>query len=366
MSLSFRHAQARIDEPLFRSGHELCRSPRGGNYRRSLSAPPVPVARSILHASSVFAWRGMHASPRWVMLPVPENSGIRRGVRWAGSKVPRFISASGLRKTTAAVCILAVLVAPSPSRGQQGAAAPACNLRSAGESAIAAVTGPQTLRLADSRMIRLAEIIAAPPLPQQGGDTGHDANSYLKGALGKKVEVKIGGAERDRYGVTNAHLFVAGDPPLWLQQQLVSAGIALAAPQADNKSCFAALRAAEATARAERRGNWGTAVFKILPASEPRLVANLVQTYQIVEGVVKGVARSSSRITLTFGDDKKFGFRTYAEGAAAKRLGGDGTAIVGKMVRIRGWVERKAGPSITATLPEQVEVVSGEEGAILR
>ncbi|MBT3071399.1 thermonuclease family protein [Rhodomicrobium sp. Az07] len=259
--------------------------------------------------------------------------------------------------------LLVAQIAVTPSRAQQaGVATPTCTLRSAGESAVAAVTGPQTLRLADGRTVRLAEIIAIPPLPQQGGDAGQDAASFLKAALGKKVEVKLGGAERDRYGVTTAHLFVAGDPPLWLQQGLVSAGLALAAPQADNKACFAALRASEATASGERRGNWGTAIFKILPASAPRLIANLMQTYQIVQGEVKSAARSGSRLTLSFGDGKKFGFRAYAEGAAAKRLSSDAAALSGKTVRIRGWVERKRGPSITAALPEQIEIVN-EGGA---
>jgi len=256
--------------------------------------------------------------------------------------------------------VLAVLPTGTQLLAQQAdsAAAPACELRSAGESAVAAVTGPQTLRLVDGRSIHLAEIIAVAPPPRADLDPDLDPVSYLKAAIGKKVEVKVGGTERDRYGVVTAHLFVASEPSLWLEDGLVAAGLALAAPQADNKACFQRLRATESAARSQGRGNWGTSVFKILPASDPRVIANLVQTYQIVEGEVKSVARSGSRVTLNFGDEKKFAFKAFAEGPAAKRIGGaNGESLVGKTVRIRGWVERKQGPSITEVLPEQIEIV---------
>lgn len=337
MTFYFRRAWANIVDR-YRAGHGCRTRSRGGNRWETPSVSPRSTARSLRHESSVFAGPGATSAA------IPSRL------------VGRFHKA-------AAVCLLAALVDASPSHGQpRRTDTPGCDLRSAGESAVAAVVGPQTLRLADGRTIRLAEIIAIPALPQHAGDAGLDAVSFLRSTLGKKVEVKIGGAERDRYGITTAHLLIMDDPTLWLQEGLVSAGLALAMPQPDNRSCFEALRAAETAAKSARRGNWGTAVFKVLPASDPRLIANLVQTYQIVEGEAKAIARSGARVTLTFGENAGFGFRVYAEGGAAKRLSGDGAALAGKTVRIRGWVERKAGPSITVVLPEQLEVVSGVEG----
>ena len=55
---------------------------------------------------------------------------------------------------------------------------------------------------------------------------------YLKEtALGRKVEVKFGGTQRDRYGVVLGHVFVSGSTPIWLQDGLVASGFAEAYPQ---------------------------------------------------------------------------------------------------------------------------------------
>jgi hypothetical protein len=239
-------------------------------------------------------------------------------------------------------------------------ALPDCQLLSGGESTVLAIAGPQTLRLADGRFVRLAEILV-PAGSSPGFDPSLAAVSYLRRvALGRKVEVKFGGTQRDRYGLYLGQVYVAGEAPLWLQEGLTASGFALAFPQADNHACSQRLLGAESEARSEKRGHWGLAYFKVLEARDPRSILNLVQTYQIVEGTPDSASESGGRITLHFGSADKAGFSAILEPAVKKRLADKlpAEAWAGLAVRIRGWVDRKRGPAIPVSLPEQIEFVS--------
>ncbi len=244
-----------------------------------------------------------------------------------------------------------------------GAIAPSnCQLQSGGESTVLAIAGPQTLHLADGRFVRLSEVLvpAAAPL---GFDPSAAATAYLREtALGRKIEVKFGGTQRDRYGVYTGHIYVAGEPAVWLQEGLVSSGFAEVFPQTDNHACAQQLLAFEAAARNGNRGHWGLAYFKVLQAANPRLILNLVQTYQIVEGKTSEASESGGRLMLNFNDRNKFGFTALIEPSARKRFS-DKPAPEnwqGVDLRIRGWVERKRGPSIPVTQSEQIEFPGGD------
>lgn len=237
-----------------------------------------------------------------------------------------------------------------------------CQLSSGGESAVLAVLGPLTLRLADGRFVRLSEVFVPPKaLPSSGYDPSAAAADYLKKtALGQRVEVKFGGTQRDRYGVYLGHVFVKGEHETWLQEGLVSAGLAEAYPQPDNRDCAPKLAAAEAQARDAGRGYWGLALFKVLPGKDARAILNLVQTYQIVEGSVVSAAESGGRITLSFGPEAKRDFAAILEPAVKKKFSNkkDAASWKGATLRIRGWIDRKRGPLISVTQPEQVEIIS--------
>lgn len=234
-----------------------------------------------------------------------------------------------------------------------------CQLLPGGESTVLAIAGPQTLHLADGRFIRLAEILAPAPAPA-GFDPSAAAVIYLRQmALGRKVEVRFGGTQRDRYGVYAGHIYVAGEAPLWLQEGLVSSGFAIVFPQADNHACAQQLLRFEEAARKEKRGHWGLAYFKIFEASDPRTILNLLQTYQIVEGTVDHASENGGRITLHFGPEAKYGFAATVESAVSKRLSGQSAGGWDKLkLRIRGWIDRKRGPSIRVSLAEQIELLT--------
>jgi endonuclease YncB( thermonuclease family) len=249
--------------------------------------------------------------------------------------------------------------ATRPSRSHARASTANCQLESGGESTVLAVSGPQTLRLADGRFVRLAEIlIPTQAHPASGFDPAAAAMEYLrKASVGQKVAVKFGGTQRDRYGVAIAHVFVEGEQKLWMQQGLVSAGLAQAYIQPDNHACAETLIEAEASAREAKRGLWGLAYFKVLPARDHRAILNLVQTYQIVEGQVLSVAESGGRLFLNFGEDQKRGFSAVVESSARKKFSSkrEAQSWIGAFVRIRGWIDRKRGPVISVAQAEQVE-----------
>jgi endonuclease YncB( thermonuclease family) len=281
-------------------------------------------------------------------MPVRRPSRLRRRLRLAGS-----------------LSVLLFLLFEAATYGQRRPLADreACQLSPGGESTVLAIAGPQTLRLADGRFIRLAEVLT--PSPGTGYDPSLAATAFLRSvALGRKVEVRFGGASRDRYGVYTAHVFVAGDAPFWLQEGLVGAGLAQAFPQGDNHACSRQLIAIEVKAREEKRGHWGNALFKVLSTRDARLTSSLVQTYQIVEGKVEHVTHAGGRTIIHFGENNKFGFTATLEPAAQKQLAGqDPDQWQGRTLRIRGWIERKKGPAITIAQIEQLELADAPAAA---
>ncbi|MBI4725469.1 MAG: thermonuclease family protein [Rhodomicrobium sp.] len=226
------------------------------------------------------------------------------------------------------------------------------------------IEGPQTLRLADGRFLRLSEILV-PNAGPAGFDPSSAATAYLREtALGRKAEVKFGGTQRDRYGVYLGHIYVAGEPPVWLQEGLVKSGLAQVMPQADNHACSQQLFPFETEARNEKRGHWGLAYFKVLRARDSRSILNLVQTYQIVEGEVDHASERGGRIIVHFGPESRFGFTAIIEPGAKKRFTGKQSpeSWTGLVLRVRGWVDRRRGPSIPVTQPEQIEFLSRDLG----
>jgi endonuclease YncB( thermonuclease family) len=262
------------------------------------------------------------------------------------------------------ILLLAFSAAGTWGQRRQHGEQQACQLAPGGESIVLAIAGPQTLRLADGRFVRLAEVLTPSAVSGAGYDPSAAATAFLRSAaLGRKVEVKFGGAQRDRYGVYTAHVFVAGEHPFWLQEGLVSAGLAQAFPQADNSACSRELASSEVKARLEKRGHWGDALFKVLPAQDTRSISNLLQTYQVVEGKIARITQAGGRAIVHFSEETKFGFTAVIEPAAYKRLEDQNLMRwQGRFIRMRGWIERKKGPTMTITQPEQIELAD-DDGA---
>jgi micrococcal nuclease len=145
------------------------------------------------------------------------------------------------------IALLPCSASEAQSQRRQAADQAPCQLVSGGETTVLAIVSPLTLRLADGRVVRLAEVHTPTAASGAGYDPSAAAAEFLRSAaLGRKVEVKFGGAQRDRYGVYTAHIFVSGEHPFWLQEGLVGAGLVQVFPQPDNRACTRELALSEA------------------------------------------------------------------------------------------------------------------------
>jgi hypothetical protein len=86
-----------------------------------------------------------------------------------------------------------------------------------------------------------------------------------------------------------------------------------------------------------------------------------VQTYQIIEGEIAFATNAGGRIIFHFAKDGKSSFTATVDSAVRKKLTGQSLDDwQGQKVRIRGWIERKKGPTIAIIQPEQLELLKRE------
>ncbi len=209
-----------------------------------------------------------------------------------------------------------------------------------------------------------------------------DARAKMEAALkaltlGKKVALDLGERLRDRYGRVLAHVAVLdkGEAPIWIQEELVRAGLVRVISFKDNRLCIDALLAAEENARRAQKGLWETGFFAVRPAEAEDLLFRLENSYEIVEGRVSNVAEIKGRTYINFGRNWRRDFTAFIPAKSGKlfrqtarnaaQTGSSLADLNGKKVRIRGWLKNYNGPSITVTHPEQIEVVN-DKAAMVR
>ena len=111
-------------------------------------------------------------------------------------------------------------------------------------------------------------------------------------------------------------------------------------------------------ARQARRGLWARGAYRIRSAD-----ANLwpaLNSFQIVEGTPVKLEHLRDRTYLNFGADYATDF-TLTISARDRKLF-DAMPwrledLIGRRLRIRGWLELRGGPLIEITYPEQIEVL---------
>jgi len=173
---------------------------------------------------------------------------------------------------------------------------------------------------------------------------------------GRRVELRATGRSVDRHRRLLAHLY--RDDGLWVQGEMLRAGMARVYTFDDNRALAADMLALEGEARDAGRGIWAHPFYAIR-ATDRALLGEL-DTFQIVEGRVLKTARVGRYVYLNFGPD----YRTDFTASIATKLlplfeqaGVDPLALEQKTVRVRGWIDSYNGPSIRVTHPEQIERV---------
>ena len=230
-----------------------------------------------------------------------------------------------------------------------------CDLREGETGTVAEVLDAVTLRLDDGLAVRLAGIM--PPADETEG-----AAALVGLVAGKAVTLRYGPLDRDRYDRAYAQLFLAGDPEVWVQSELVAGGYAVVAGFAEARDCLATLLMHERRARAENAGLW--AERTPLDAWSP-LLRNVSPRYELVEGRVVSIGRTERTVYLNFGNDWSVDFTVTINAADAGAFEtGDLTfeMLIGQQVRIRGWLEQWDGPWMRVDHPEQIEVLNTGNG----
>ncbi len=237
-------------------------------------------------------------------------------------------------------------------------------LADGGRARVVEVVDGDTLVLSDGAEVRLVGI-QAPKLPL-GRDgfaiwpLAPEAKAALEAlALRQEVELAFGGRRSDRHGRLLAHLFRADG--LWLQGAMVEAGLARVYGFEDNRALLAELYALERSARTARRGLWADPFYAILSTAQlERRLAELVDSFQLVEGRVQSSAIVRGRGYLNFGGDWRRDVTASIPGDSLALFRDAGIELAdyeGHLVRVRGWVEDYNGPMIAVTHPEQIEVL---------
>lgn len=218
---------------------------------------------------------------------------------------------------------------------------------------VTAVRDGRTIALDDGREIRLAGI--AVPEPDEAG--AEAARQALDGLLAER-RVIFAGTSTDRYGRSVGFGYPADGKPS-LQEAMLAAGYARRAAQPVPQDCNTALTAAERDARQARRGLWAEAAFAPLQADQPATVTGARGRFAMVEGTVLSVRESRSVIYLNFGRRWTRDFTAIVLKRNQRPFAAAGmtlTALEGRRIRVRGFIEQRSGPVIEAVTPEQIEL----------
>lgn len=235
-------------------------------------------------------------------------------------------------------------------------------LQGAGTGTVAEVIDGDTVMLDDGREVRFVGIQAPKlPLGRPGFEEwplAPEARAEVVGMIGgEEVHVRPGTAAMDRHGRILAHLFRARDG-LWVQGAMLRRGLARVYTFPDNRLLAAEMLAAEAEARAAGRGIWALPWYAVRDARALPHQPEAVDTFQIVRGTVRDVARVRGTTYLNFGPDWRTDF-TLSLDATARRLaekaGLDLESLEGRSIFARGWIRSRNGPMIEITHPEQIQ-----------
>ena len=262
----------------------------------------------------------------------------------------------------AAVCAVFIIMIPADMASAQHL----CPLPTDETGIAEEVIDGDTIRLKNGLQVRLVGI-QAPKLPLGRANfkkwpLADEARKFAEELVrGKTIHLHYGGRRRDRHGRALAHVTLeheGRDDPLWLQWEMVNAGLARVYSFSDNRSCLDRLFQAERDARKAGLGIWGLRAYQILTAIKPGKMLRLSGSFQLVEGKIESVSRHRKWVFINFDKDWKQDF-TIAIPAKNWKLfqkaGFTLSALKGKKIRVRGWLGLWNGPMIEADHPEQIE-----------
>jgi len=214
--------------------------------------------------------------------------------------------------------------------------------------------------LSSGLKVRLANIFA----PEKGQEYSKAATSALSTLLeGRNIGLAYTGPKRDRYDRALAQVYTLkpdGSTDQWVQSEMVRLGYGRVRSYADTAWQIDALLAEEIKARQSGRGLWQSKEFAIRTPA-PNILAQDVDSFQIVEGLIISSAQVRGQTFLNFGSDYKTDFTVSIarkDRKAFEKAGIDLTDMDGARIRVRGWVELYNGPVIWLDHPQALKFVT--------
>ena len=230
------------------------------------------------------------------------------------------------------------------------AVADGCAFEPQGEGRVADIIDGKSFRLADGREIRLAGI-----------EPAASSRAALAAIVSEK-DVTLRGTDDtpDRYGRQIAFVFL-GSADTSVQAQLLAEGEGLVSPEIADRACSTLLLAAEAEARAAKRGIWNKAGV-IKNAESPDDILAGIGRLTVVEGKVLSVRQAGTTTYLNFGRNFTRDFAVTISRRMMSAVESAGIALKSlenRRIRVRGWVESRPGPRIEVHQAGQIEVLGG-------
>ena len=236
----------------------------------------------------------------------------------------------------------------------------------------ASVADARTIVLGDGRMVRLAGLGSLAALARDA-KTADAMDVRLAERLAqlltaKPLRIHVLPGKPDRHGRHAAFLMAGGE---LIQERLLGAGLAVFMPESlpgdtteDNAgdSCSRQLLAVEAAARRARRGGWSDPGFSVA-AARPDALSSHFGHFVIFQGIVHSVGTRRDRTYIDFGGHWRSDVTVEVTAARRRYFGGEAALedLAGKFLRVRGFLEEKAGPMVTARYPAQIEVLTATE-----
>lgn len=211
-----------------------------------------------------------------------------------------------------------------------------------------------TTEVGETLTLRLAGL----EFPPDGAPGNALAMRYIDEQLAAASVSLVAQANRqDRYGHLIANIELGNGT---LAEALVRSGFAMAYSWPDTRNEAASLMSLEAEAREARRGLWGSGIFAIR-TPDVNTLALYLETVQIIEGRVISIGDTRDRVYLNFGFDYRTDFTVSIERrhvALFTEAGINPHDLVGRIVRVRGWILAINGPSISIDHPERLEILT--------
>ncbi|MBK1622192.1 thermonuclease family protein [Afifella marina] len=249
-----------------------------------------------------------------------------------------------------ALLCLSLVASPLPAR------ADICKL-SGGESLFAAhAEEPRTI-VTQTKSFALAGIAPPSLLDERLPDAAMLAaiNNLLASSTARAVALS---EKPDRWN--RIPVWIISDAA-FLQEELLRQGLAVAVPFAGDglgETCATRLFAAEEEARKAGRGIWKTPGL-VRQAKDVKALSSQYGRYGIVEGTIISVGDRPYRTYLNFGRDWSHDFTAEIDGRDVAVFGGEQQllGLVGKTVRLRGFLDEKGGPMLLLRRSSQLEMM---------